>query len=113
MSRDLCACGRHWKGRCDTDFPVRTDARSLLAFVAANPDHPRSQAIRERMRVTDNATLRDDATLSATLRTSADPVVTLSKEAVCEECGVIFEPQRSTARYCDASCRQKAARKRK
>lgn len=57
-----------------------------------------------------------DATTETELRNAKEDSVTDSVTSdtltKCRECGAEFEPKRSTAQFCSAACRVRAARKR-
>jgi hypothetical protein len=57
------------------------------------------------LNVTDNVTLSGDVTLS-----EADVSVTDDVSVTCAGCGEAFAAQRATAKFCSASCRQRARR---
>ena len=88
-----CDCGVHYKGRCDTDFPLRTHGL---------PYTPRQIELMTAAR----------AKLGIVSVTPAEVSVTdtLSVTVPCHQCGVMFEPKRATAKYCSPACRVKHGR---
>lgn len=90
VERGRCDCGVHFLGRCDSDFPIRTGDlpytdRQLELRLAAR-EQLGSLSVTEQMLYRDKT------------------------HRWCDECGVLYEPERSTSKYCSDACRVKHSR---
>ena len=105
--REYCDCpARHFKGRCDVDFPATT---------AGLPYTPRQKELMISARkqlgmpppVFSDELSVPTKELSVTDTDNPDDVT----DKVCPECHVTFNPKRADAVYCSTKCRVRNSRR--